>query len=543
MSLPDNRPRGDSDRLPFYPILDPYELGDQLKDHRDQLPIETQMQLGDDDYVIHVVTPEVRSPQLAPSALREIIRLANAPSLTEIGQHGGPLASLSSHENADVEALRKFEILHGRDALRISLDLHDRFPALLQATLIDLLQDQGKTNEPYHPGKPFRQEEPGKIKLLNRQSDDPIGQKFSEKLGWDWPFYGSIDATITLISATVKHTLTHNPDFLSLPYIDKDNESRTVAEGLDQSTRWLLKKLQENPEGLVEFQNPVEAGGIAAQAWKDSAFAYLHKDGSRANHNKGIASVEVQALAYDALCDSADLHIHLGNVQQAAYLQNQADQLRKQIIDIFWISDDPDHPEGYFALGTDRDGSGRLRTLNVRSSNMGHLLNSRLLEQDDDKTKYMRDTTIKHLFSSEMLHYSGIRTLASDEAGFRAGGYHTGSVWLWDTAHIANGLERHGYHRLAWNLRQRIWQTVDNTNAFPEFVRGDVDNQLRTSPSEIYVWNDTYKVLHLFEQPPQEIQGWTVSAILAAKYAYLDYLKNKESLPVHPLEQELLDVA
>ena len=542
MSSPDTHPRGDSDSLPFYPILDPYELSNRLEDYRDQLPTETQAQLGDDDYVIHIVTPEVHTPQLAPSALREIIRLANASSLDDVGQHGGPLASLSSQENAGVESLRKFEILHGRDALRISLDLHDRFPDLLESTLIDLLRDQGTSNEMYDPENPFRQEEIGKIKLLNRQADDPVGKKFSDKLGWGWPFYGSVDATPTLISATVKHTLAHKPDFLSTTYIDKSGATRTVAEGLEQSTQWLLKKLQENPEGLVEFHNPVESGGIAAQAWKDSAFAYVHKDGSRANHDRGIASVEVQALAYDALCDSADLHTQLGNTRQAAFLPNQADQLRKQIIDIFWIDDDSDHPEGYFALGSDRDESGRLRTLNVRTSNMGHLLRSRLLEKDDEATRYMRDTTIKHLFSPEMLHSSGIRTLASDEVGFRAGGYHTGSVWLWDTAHIASGLERHGHHRLAWNLRQRIWKTVDETNAFPEFVRGDIDNQLRTSPSEVYVWNNTYRVLHLFEQPPQEIQGWTVSAILAAKYAYPNYLKNQGLLPVHSLEQELLAI-
>lgn len=540
MSSPDRRPRGGSDTMPFYPILDPYELSDQLEDYRDQLPAETQTQLGDDDYVIHIVTPEVHTPQLAPSALREIIRLANAPSLTEVGQHGGPLASLSSQENAGIEALRKFEILHGRDALRISLDLHDRFPDLLESTLIDLLHDQGKRDEVYSPGQPFGQEELGKIKLLTRQPNDPIGQKFSEKLSWGWPFYGSVDATLTLISATVKHTLAHNPDFLSAVYTDRDGTPHTVAEGLDRSTQWLLKKLQENPEGLVEFHNPVESGGIAAQGWKDSAFAYIHKNGGRANHRSGIASVEVQALAYDALCDSADLHIQLGNTQQAAFLQNQADQLRKQIIDIFWVTNDSDHPEGYFALGSDRNEAEHIRTLNVRSSNMGHLLNSRLLEKDDEATLYMRDTTVRHLFSPEMLHYSGIRTLASDEAGFRAGGYHTGSVWLWDTAHIANGLERHNHHRLAWNLRQRIWRTVGETNTFPEFVRGDTDNQLRTSPSEIYVWNNTYKVLHLFEQPPQEIQGWTVSAILAAKYAYPDYLKNKDRLPIQTIEQELL---
>lgn len=527
--------------MPFYPILDPYELGRPLQDRRSELPDEIRAQLGDDDYVIHIATPEVREAQLAPSALREIIRLASAPALDEVGHHGGPVASLASNENADIEALRKFEVLHGRDALRISLDLHDRFPDLLGTTLTALARTQGREKEQVTQGMPYRQEEPGRIMLLDRQTDDPIGQKFSDKLQWGWPFYGSIDATPTFISATVNHTLDHDPGFLLTTYIGRDNQPHTMREALDLSTNWLLHKLEENPEGLLEFQNPVESGGIAAQAWKDSAFAYLHTDGSRANHSRGIASVEVQALAYDALHDAAELYHRLGDGRGSAFLKSQAEQLRKQIIEIFWTDDDPRHPEGYFALASDRNSDGYLQTLKVRSSNMGHLLNSRLLEQNDETTIHMRDATIRHLFSPEMLHYSGIRTLASDEAGFRAGGYHTGSVWLWDTAHVANGLERHAHHHLAWELRQRIWRTVEQTRMFPEFVRGNTTDEIQTSPSEVYVWNDTYQVLHLFEQPPQEIQGWTVSAILAAKYAYPTYLKQRDTLPTSDLEQTLLD--
>jgi glycogen debranching enzyme len=165
---------------------------------------------------------------------------------------------------------------------------------------------------------------------------------------------------------------------------------------------------------------------------------------------------------------------------------------------------------------------------------------SRLLEGSDPHITAMREATVRQLFAPEMLSYNGIRTLASDELAFRPGGYHTGSVWLWDTARIADGLERHGYHHLAWNLRERIWRAAEETGRFPEFVRGGTEHHTETNPSEIYVWNDHHKVLHLFEQPPQEIQGWSVSAILAAKYRYPEYRDTRDQLPTSDLEQSIL---
>ncbi|HJP81218.1 MAG TPA: hypothetical protein VJ841_02400 [Candidatus Saccharimonadales bacterium] len=518
---------------PRYPILDPYELG-PLRDLRSELPPEVQAQLTPDDYVIEIITPEQRPALAPPSALREILRLAGVTSPRYIGAEGGPVASLASSENEHVDALRKFEVLHGRDALEISMKLHDQYPELLEATLVELAQTQGVVHEPYREGLPYRQEEPGRIMLLDRHPDDPIGKKFSKYLGWGWPFYGSIDATPTFISATVKHA-NRIPQFLDTPYTGRDG-IHTMKDALDRSVHWVQRKLDDSPSFLLEFQNTAESGGMDAQAWKDSAFAYVHRNGERANNKDGIASLEVQALAYDALYDAASIE---KDPSKARELRRYADSLAVGIFDSFWVED----PEkgSFFALGVDRDPrTGRSRQLAVRSSNMGHLLQSRLLEGNDPYITAMREATVRQLFTPEMLSYNGIRTLASDEVGFRPGGYHTGSVWLWDTARTADGLERHGYHHLAWNLRERIWRAVDETGRFPEFVRGGIDDHTETNPSEIYVWNDHHRVLHLFEQPPQEIQGWTVSAILAAKFRYPDCLKHRHTLPSSPLEQSIL---
>ncbi len=526
-------PRADERRLelPHYPILDPLELGDDPPDRRAELPDVVQRQLAPEDTVIEIITPEIAERTLQPSAIREIMRIIEG---------GVPVASLAGSENAGVESLRKFETPHGRDALEIARKLHHKFPSTLRDTLLLLAQKQGVEDEMYADGLPFRQEERGRIMLLDRDPNDPIGRKFSEKLRWGFPFYGSIDATPTFISAIHAYTTHHDPDFLRTSYIARDGQQYNMAHALNDATDWLIGKLNETPEGFIEFRNAAARGGMDAQAWKDSAFAYVHRDGSRANHRNGIASVEVQALAYDALMDSAELSRMQGDLAFANILDDRAKMLGQRFFESFWI-DDP-KKGGYFALGLDRDPSNRLAhdPLRVRTSNMGHLLQSRLLEADDPTIRHMRDEVVRQLFTPEMLAPSGIRTLACDEAAFRPGGYHTGSVWLWDTARIADGLERHGFHHLAWNLRERIWRTVQETKSFPEFVRGESTNNVEINPSEIYVWNQEYKTLHLFEQPPQEIQGWSVSAILAAKYAYSEYLRNRDSLPTSPLEQSIL---
>lgn len=151
---------------------------------------------------------------------------------------------------------------------------------------------------------------------------------------------------------------------------------------------------------------------------------------------------------------------------------------------------------------------------------MGHLLNSRLLEGIDSGTANRREGLIRTLFSPEMLNISGIRTLSKLEKRFRPGEYHNGSVWLWDTNYIAQGLERQGYHGLAWELRARLWNDANITKRFPEFVSGGDDPKPVLPDRIVEVLDEKTGERHLIEQIPQEVQAWTLSAILASKYKY-----------------------
>jgi glycogen debranching enzyme len=320
-------------------------------------------------------------------------------------------------------------------------------------------------------------------------------------------------------------------------YEGKDGSPSTIADSVTRATDWIISRLSDNTEGLLEHKAAIPKG-LENQVWKDSWDAYFHKDGRIANHEKGVASIEVQRLAYDALLDAARLYETsiIAQPMYAAELRTSAERLRETIFKHFWTDDQG----GYFVLGTDRDDGNTLRQLAVRTSNMGHTLHSNLLLGDEPHLKHIREAIVRQLFSPEMLAPYGIRTLASDEVRFRPGAYHNGSVWLWDTHFIAKGLRKHGYYQLADILSERLFEVINTTMSFPEFIRGD-DSPAPTLNNKIVdVWDEKYQRPNRIEQPPQEVQAWSVAAILALKH----YNRSRHGLPKRPIrafEKSILD--
>lgn len=470
-----------------------------------------------------------------PSSLQEMMRLTNASASHEIGMNGPSIASLAFDVSQQTSVppgvspleeyaeetipapdhLRLYEVVFGRDSLRVAIELIPSYPQLARTTLLLLAQMQGVE---YNAS---REEEPGRILHEAREADDPIARKLSQRLGWGWPYYGSVDATpefIRTLAAYVKES-EENGEFLTQTYTDKSGETRQMAYALDMTVDWILHKLDgdqaNNPEGLLEFKSHLPTG-IENQVWKDSWDAYHHADGSLANHEKGVASIEVQVTTYDALLDAALLYENILNLPaKADYLRNRAEKLKKAILNIFWVEDAA--RGDYFALGVDRDDTGMLRQLRIRTSNMGHVLHSRLLDGDDPEIVRKRELVVQHLLSPAMLNVSGIRTLANDEIRFRPGAYHNGSVWLWDTHHISKGLRHHGYTEAADDLDRRLLGVVDATKLFPEYVRGDDANIPTLNTRTVILWDEQHQRKNQLEQPPQEVQAWTVAAILAIK--------------------------
>ena len=447
-----------------------------------------------------------------PSSTRELLRLTRSNRVDDIGHSGPSIASLAMESGLQQarppEHLRLYEVVFGRDSLRVAIDLINSHPQLARSTVLALATLQGTA---YNTN---REEEPGRIVHEARDSDDPIAQRLTHELGWEWPYYGSVDATPDFIRTLAAYTnkSEENHGFLSEPYTNKDGNEHTIANALDSALEWIARRRTENPEGLIEFKSELPKG-IENQVWKDSWDAYHHADGSIANHEQGIASIEVQVTAYDALIDAAELFEDvLENQARADSLRAQAHTLRTAIFDHFWT----DEKGGYFVLGTDRDDNGELRQMKIRTSNMGHVLNSRLLEGDDPSIVEKRKAVVHHILSPELLCKAGIRTLASDELRFRPGAYHNGSVWLWDTHHIAKGLRRHGYTEEADDLDNRILEAANTTGMFPEYVRGDQDT-IAVNRHTIVLHDALQHRENVVEQPPQEVQAWTVAAIRAIK--------------------------
>lgn len=480
--------------------------------------------------VLDISFHEPRTFYATPSSLQQMMRLTGADSPEKIGHHGPSVAALAFDVSARTsvkpgesplqepketipaaapEHLRLYEVVFGRDSLRVAIELIATYPQLARTTTLRLAELQGVAYDVK------REEEPGRIAHEARDSDDPIARNLTEQRGWGWPYYGSVDATpefIRTLTAYCKKS-EENQAFLSVEYIDRNNKMRPMAYALDMAVEWVLKRLDSNPEGLLEFKS-VLPKGIENQVWKDSWDAYHHADGMLANHATGITSIEVQVTTYDALLDAASIYEDIiDDTEKAELLRQKAAAMKSAIFTHFWTEDQG----GFFVLGTDRDKDGHLRQLKIKTSNMGHVLNSRLLEGNDIEIKRKREAIIRHMLSPEMLNVSGIRTLASDELRFRPGAYHNGSVWLWDTHHIAQGLRRHGYLEQAYDLDRRMLNVVDVTKMFPEYVRGD-DGAIPTiNQATVILWDETNQRENQLEQPPQEVQAWTVAAILAIK--------------------------
>lgn len=465
-----------------------------------------------DEVITNVQTPNIAAPIEYPSALKSILRLTGACRIEHIGDFGPSIASIANPENKHIKAVTKFETYFGRDALMVANDLADRMPKLLHSTIMELAKLQGVNDNPKS------EEETGRIIHEFRTANDLVALMLTEAEGIEWPYYGSVDATPLFIKSIARYAKLVSPEILNESFIGKDNRSRTIKEAMDAAIGWLEKRLDSNHENLLEFKKRT---GIDNQTWKDSWDAYMHKNGSIANHDQGIASVEVQALAYDALVDTAEINRLYDSTKTdkwAKRLEERATYLKAQLLSQFWAEDERG---GYFVLGTDRDQSGKLRQLQVRTSNMGHLFNSKVLYGEEADISEQREMLMRSLHSEEMISISGFRTLSKLEVRFRSGAYHNGEVWPWDTIYIAKGVLNHGYPGLAYDSLKRIWRVVSTTKSFYENVRGGDESEPTINHQIVDIWDETSNRRNRIEQPPQENLAETVSAILSLKYKYL----------------------
>jgi glycogen debranching enzyme len=294
------------------------------------------------------------------------------------------------------------------------------------------------------------------------------------------------------------------PEFAAAPV---SGRNANVRNSLAAAVSWLLRRLSEDKLGLLSHRR-VNPHGIENQVWKDSWDSMSHADGTVCNHEAPVASVEAQALAYDALIEAAPGH------PNPEVLLEAARRLERAIEKHLWIED---AEGGFYAIGVDRDpSSGAPRPLKIRASNMGWLLGSRLLDAPEHARR--RQRIVELLLSDEFLAEGGIRTLSDRERRFRPRAYHNGNVWGVDNYLISLGFARHGFHDEAQELQRRLVATCRATHRFPEFVAGGESGTELIAKRIIDVYDGRNQRMNRIEQPPQEIQGWTVAAMVAIEH-------------------------
>ncbi len=331
-----------------------------------------------------------------------------------------------------------FVAAFGRDALLAAHLLLPFRPDVAEGTLRYLARLQA------HADDDFRAAQPGKI---------PHEMRFGELARTcevpHAPYYGTVDATalfVMLLGALVEAR-------------GSDALVEELAPAWQAALDWMTGPADPDGDGFLEFISaPTHSGtGLSVQSWKDSGDSMAHADGSLASG--AIAVSEVQGYAYAAYRAAADFHRRLGHEDEAGRWRERAERLKQRFHAAFWLDD-----LGTYAMALD----GAKRPLAVKSSDAGQLLWTGIVPAE------AAERLVATLFDDDSFSGWGFRTLGARERRYNPVSYHNGSVWPHDTALIAAGLERYGFHEEARRVARAVLELADGQpdRRLPELVAG-----------------------------------------------------------------------
>ncbi len=405
----------------------------------------------------------------------------------------------------------------GRDSIEFAEDLNEIFPELTGEVILLLARLQGvalnKTTE----------EEPGKIhheyraRTFNGQPISDVSTKIYNLLSSQWGgtgeemcYYGSVDATPLFIRLVHRHCRYYGEDILDQKITRRDGKSVSLRACVREAVAWLVRRLQASEWGLLEFKR-LNPHGIANQSWKDSNTAYLHTNGTPANADGGIASVEVQGFTFDALVAAADFIAK--TPAESASLRALAVSVRDQVFSKMWM------PQAkYFAMGLDRDLNGNTRQIATLTSNAALLLRSDMWDGlPHDEAKSYIEPLVERILSEDFFTEAGIRTRALSHRGLVAYADYHGSLVTWprETMNIARGLAKRGYIKEATDLEDCILRAVLSAAEFYEFFFVDEQGRVKY---RYRIENPKEPALRYFGaiNRSEPGQAWTISSVIYA---------------------------
>lgn len=435
-----------------------------------------------------------------PEAIKTTLNLIRAPEGWGVYASTGP-----NYEFA----------VFGRDSLEFAEDILPFMPDLSREIILMAAKLQGRHDNNQTEERPGKIHHEFRSHHFDHQTISHAAETVIEQLKDKWGgedgelcYYGTVDATPLFIRLVDRYVEEYGDNILQAVVSDRHGHELSLHAHVRMASEWLVRQIDSSPWKLLEYKrlNPM---GLPNQAWKDSETGYLHLDGSQANADGGIAAIEVQGYAFDALLSAARLSAF--DEIEAEDWRNLATQLQKNTLEKMWM------PEiGFFAQGLDRDEAGNPRQIATLTSNAAAVLDSHLLlDLPDDQRQNLATLIVKTITSPDFMTDAGVRLRALRHIDLiNFADYHGTQVsWPKETYDIAKGLRRHGFDDLADDLDRRVVQAVLQSGEFYEFYYVNRDGKVKYRYRSPHPEEPEF---HTFgaANTPEPGQAWTLSAFL-----------------------------
>jgi glycogen debranching enzyme len=345
------------------------------------------------------------------------------------GQHSLPAAGLPW-----------FMSMFGRDSILTSLQALPFVPDLAATTIRVLADWQGTRSDD------FRDEDPGRIVHEMRYGELTAFEQRPQS-----PYYGTADATPLFVVLLDEYER----------WTGDTNLVREFEFEARAALRWIDEYADLMHNGYISYQPRMPKTGLANQCWKDSWNSVSYGDGRLPGFPR--ATCELQGYAYDAKVRGARLAREFwGDPEFASRLERGAAELMERFNRDFWIADGE-----YYALALDGGDGDKGTQVDALSSNIGHLLWSRIVPRERAKS------VVAHLMGPRLYSGWGVRTLAKGMERYNPIGYHVGTVWPFDNSFIAWGLCNYGYRHEAAQIAADVLHAAGYFNGrLPEAFGG-----------------------------------------------------------------------